>query len=101
LRPPPGIGQAAAGAPFYLLAAGTLGGVVLAAGVTWWLLAPLDSPYRRGGLALVSAFATIPAMLVYPPLHAAFGRAALLATAAASGGAALLLTRRARRLVAS
>jgi hypothetical protein len=101
LRPAPGTGETAAGAPFYLLTAGTLGGLVLAGLVTWRLLAPLESTYRRGGFALVSAFATVPAMLVYPLLHEAFGRAALLATAALAGGAALLLTRRARHLAAS
>jgi hypothetical protein len=102
IRPPPGTGEAAAlGAPLYLLAAGTLGGLILAGVVTWRLLAPLDSTYRRGGLALVSAFATVPAMLVYPPLHAVLGATALLAAAALAGGAALLLSRRARRIAAS
>ncbi|HEY7479259.1 MAG TPA: hypothetical protein VH680_01985 [Gemmatimonadales bacterium] len=101
LRPTPGTGEAAAGARFYLLTAGTLGGLVLAGLVTWRILAPLESTYRRGGLAIVSAFATVPAMLVYPALHAAFGRAAMLATAALAAGAALLLSRRARHLAGS
>ena len=100
MRPAPGAGDAAVGAPLYLLAAGTLGGLVLAGVVTWRLLAPLDSTYRRGGLALVSAFATVPAMLVYPPLDAVLGTPALLAAAALAAVAFLLLSRRARRMAA-
>jgi len=98
VRPPPGSADPALGTPLFLLAAGTLGGVVLAGVVTWRLLAPLDSTYRRGGLALVSAFATVPVMQVYPPLDAAFGTAALLATAGLATGVALFLSRRARRM---
>jgi hypothetical protein len=101
VRPPPGSADPALGAPLYLLAAGTLGGLVLAGTVTWRLLAPLDSTYRRGGLALVSAFATVPVMQVYQPLDAAFGTPALLTTAALATGVALLLSRRARRMAAA
>jgi len=101
VRPPPGTADPALGAPLYLLAAGTLGGVVLAGVVAWRLLAPLDSTYRRGGLALVSAFATVPVMLLYQPLDAAFGTPALLAAAALAAGAAWLLSRLARRIAAT
>ena len=101
LRPPPGTAEPALGAPLYLLAAGTLGGLVLAGVVAWRLLAPLDSTYRRGGLALVSAFATVPIMQLYQPLDAAFGTPALVATAVLAGGAAWLLARRARRIAAT
>jgi hypothetical protein len=100
-RPPPGSADPALGAPLYLLAAGTLGGLVLAGVVAWRLLAPLDSTYRRGGLALVSAFATVPVMQVYQPLDAAFGTTALLVTAALATVVALLLSRRARRMAAA
>ena len=101
LRPPPGTAEPALGAPLYLLAAGTLGGLVLAGVVAWRLLAPLDSTYRRGGLALVSAFATVPIMQLYQPLDAAFGTPALLAAAALAAAAAWLLSRRARRIAAT
>jgi hypothetical protein len=101
VRPPPGSADSALGAPLYLLAAGTLGGLVLAGVVAWRLLAPLDSTYRRGGLALVSAFATVPIMQLYRPLDAAFGTPALLAAAALAAGAAWLLSRRARRIAAT
>jgi hypothetical protein len=101
LRSPPGTADPALGAPLYLLAAGTLGGLVLAGVVAWRLLAPLDSTYRRGGLALVSAFATVPTMQLYQPLDVAFGTPALLAAAALAAGAAWLLSRRARRIAAT
>jgi hypothetical protein len=98
LRPPPGSADPALGAPLYLLAAGTLGGLVLAGVVAWRLLSPLDSTYRRGGLALVTAFATVPVMQLYRPLDAAFGAPALLLAAGVAAVAALLLARRARRI---
>jgi hypothetical protein len=101
VRPPPGSVEPSLGAPLYLLAAGTLGGLVLAGVVAWRLLAPLASTYRRGGLALVSAFATVPIMQLYQPLDAAFGTPALVAAAALAAGAAWLLSRRARRLAAT
>ena len=101
VRPAAGAGDPTAGGALYLLMAGTLGGLVLAGAVTWWLLAPIDSTYRRGGLSLVSAFATVPAMLIYPPLHAALGTPALLGAAALAATAALLLCRRARRLASA
>jgi hypothetical protein len=101
VRPPPGTAEPALGAAFYLLAVGTLGGLVLAGVVAWRLLAPLDSTYRRGGLALVSAFATVPIMQLYRPLDAAFGTPALVAAAALAAGAAWVLSRRARRIGAT
>jgi hypothetical protein len=99
IRPAAGA-DPALGAPLYLLLAGTLGGLLLAGVVTWRLLAPLGSTYRRGGLALVSAFATVPFMQLYRPLDIAFGPAALIAAAAAASLAAWLLVRRARRIAA-
>jgi hypothetical protein len=101
VRPPPGTPASATGGPVYLLAAGTLGGLVLAGVVAWRLLAPLDSTYRRGGLALVSAFATVLVMQIYPFLDSAFGTPALLGVAGLAACAALLLSRRARRLAAA
>jgi hypothetical protein len=102
VRPPPGAAlDTAAGAPLYLLAAGTLGGLVLAGVVAWRLLAPLDSTYRRGGLALVSAFATVLLMQVYPLLDATLGTPALGAAAVLAAATALLLARHARRMAAT
>jgi hypothetical protein len=100
LRPPAGTTEPALGVPFYILTFGTVGGLVLAGVVAWWLLRPLESTYRRGGLALVSAFATVVVMQVYRPLDAAFGVPALLAAAALAGALAWLLARRARRMAA-
>jgi hypothetical protein len=100
LRPPAGTTDPALGAPLYLLLAGTVGGLVLAGVVAWRLLSPLQSTYRRGGLALVSAFATVVVMQIYRPLDAAFGVPALLGAAALAGALAWHLARRARRMVA-
>jgi hypothetical protein len=100
LRPPAGTTGPALGAPLYLLLAGTLGGLVLAGVVTWRLLAPLQSTYRRGGLSLVSAFATVVVMQAYRPLDAAFGVPALLGASAIACGLAGLLARRARIMAA-
>jgi hypothetical protein len=101
LRPPAGAGEPALGAPMVLLLAGTLGGLLLAGVVVWRLLAPVQSTYRRGGLALVASFATVVVMQIYRPLDAAYGVPALLAVAALAGLTAWLLGRRARRLAAS
>ena len=101
LRPPAGTADPATGVPLLLLAVGTLGGLVLAGVVVWRLLAPLDSTYRRGGLAIVSAFATVVLMQLYRVLDAALGTPALLAAAGLSGAVALLLFRRARRMASA
>ena len=100
LRPPAGATEAALGAPLYILLFGTLGGLLLAGVVAWRLLRPLQSTYRRGGLAMVSAFATVVLMQIYRPLDAAFGVPALLGGAVLSAGVAWLLARMARRMAA-
>jgi hypothetical protein len=64
---------------FYWIMAGTLAGLVSAAAVSWHLLDPLPSTYRRGGLAIVSAFATVLLMLLCTPVFEIFGRTGLLA----------------------
>ena len=96
---PPGTPQAPSevGFPFYLLVFGTFGGIVLAAAVAWWLLAPIGSTYRRGGLALVSAFATILLMLICMPVDQWLGAPGLAGLLAVCGAAAALFGRRARR----
>jgi hypothetical protein len=82
----------------YLLFGGTVGGILAAAGAAWHLLQPIPSLYRRGGLAIVSGFATVLLMLVCIPVHQMFGQAGLLVTMALSGIAAALLAARTRRL---
>jgi hypothetical protein len=86
------------GLPLVLLLGGTIGGLLLAAVTTWHLLAPIESAYRRGGLSLVSSFATVVLMLVTMPLNHWAGRAGLFALAVLAAGLGLLLARRARRL---
>lgn len=100
LRPPAGSTEPSPGAALYLLVIGTLGGLLLAGVVAWRLLAPIGSTYRRGGLALVCAFATVVVMQIYRPIDAAFGQPALVAVAGVAGTLAWALARRARRLAA-
>jgi hypothetical protein len=82
----------------YLLFGGTLAGTLIAAWAAWRLLDPIPSTYRRGGLAMVSAFATVVLMLVCIPIHQLLGRTGLLLLLGLSGITAMLLARRAKRL---
>ena len=84
----------------YLVFGGTLAGVLTAAWVAWHLLGPIASDYRRGGLAMVSGFATVLLMLVCIPINQLLGRTGLIALLALSLLSATLLGRRARRLKA-
>jgi hypothetical protein len=95
VRPAAGSPPDVAG-PFYLLLGGTLAGLALAGVVAWRLLAPLGSAYRRGGLAMVSAFATVIAMLLCIPVNQLLGHPGLGGLIALSLVASLLLARRAR-----
>jgi hypothetical protein len=65
-----------------ILLTGLLAGMAGAAATAWLALGFLESWFRRGGLALVSAFGTVLAMLVLVPLDGAFGPAGLGAAAA-------------------
>jgi hypothetical protein len=85
----------------YLLFGGTLAGVLIAAWAAWRLLAPIESAYRRGSLAMVSGFATVLLMLVCIPIHQLLGQTGLIILLALSGIVAALLGRRASRLGAN
>lgn len=82
----------------YWIAGGTLAGVFLAGFVGWRLLEPVTSTYRRGGLAIVSAFATVVLMLVSTRVFDAFGRNGLLGLAGFCALAFTLFAYQARRL---
>ena len=83
-------GPAAAGTAFYLLIFGTIGAMALAAVTAWFVLRPVDSWFRRGGLSIVSAFFAFVLSLVTLPANAIFGRLGLLsATTVFIAGAAL------------
>jgi hypothetical protein len=77
-----------------LLMLGTLGALAVSAALTWRRLAPVDSYYRRGGLALVSVFATFVMAVLAAPLHHFAGSAGLLGLAAVALAGSLLLARR-------
>ena len=79
-------------APFLLLS-GTLAALGASAALTWQRLRPVDSYYRRGGLALVSAFGTFVMAVLATPLHHFFGAGALLGLGAAAAIACLFLLR--------
>ena len=79
-----------------LLLAGTMAALLVSAGLAWHLLAPIDSYYRRGGLAMVSAFATFVMAVLAAPLHHFLGPLALLGLAAVAGAAGFLLARERR-----
>ena len=80
-----------------LLVGGTFAGFVLAPAFAWWLLAPIQSLYRRTALAIGSSFGTVVLMLIGVPVHQRFGQPGLagLAFGLAIGTAAFAL--RARR----
>ena len=80
---------------FYLLVGGTFGGIFLAGYAAWRLLSLIPSTYRRGGLSLVSGFATVLLMLICIPIYQLSGRTGLYALLAGCGVAAALLGRRA------
>ena len=96
VRPPVPPADVATGPSFYLLVLGTIAGLMLAGFVAWWLLAPLPT-YRRGGLSLVAAFATVLPMLICMPVNQLAGRTGLGALAAAALGLSMLLGTQARR----
>lgn len=83
--------------PFYLLVGGTLVGILVAAYTAWRLLSPVGSTYRRGGLSIVTAFATVLLMLVCIPVNQLWGRNGLLLLLGVSGLSAIMLARSARR----
>jgi hypothetical protein len=88
---------ASGGAPLYLLFFGTLAGLCTAGAVAWRLLSPILSTYRRGGLSLASAFATVVVMLLCIPVHQIAGRAGLIGLGITALLVAFFLGRRARR----
>lgn len=97
----PAAGRTATGAPSAaattLLLGGTFGGFVMAGISAWWLLAPLDSLYRRAALALASSFATVVLMLAALPVHQWAGQPGLLGFALLLATGALVFALRARR----
>jgi hypothetical protein len=91
----------AAGPAFYLLVFGTLGGLVLAGVVAWGLLPPIISTYRRGGISIVTAFATVLPMLLCMVANQLAGRAGLVGLAVLALALAIGLGTQARRVGAA
>jgi hypothetical protein len=76
---------------FYLLVGGTLAGIFFAGCVAWFLLAPIPSTYRRGGLSMVCGFATVILMLICMPVYQLLGRSGLYGLLLLTGVSSLLL----------
>jgi len=74
-----------------LILTGWLGGACIAALMAWAVMAPIASSYRRGGFAMVAAFATLALALITMPADALFGRTGLLTIGMSglAGGAVL------------
>jgi hypothetical protein len=81
------------GPALVLLLGGTLLALLASAGTAWVCLTPIDSYYRRGGLALVCAFATFVTSVLAAPLHHFFGQGALLGVGGGALAGALVLLR--------
>ena len=90
---PPSDGPVGSGPALVLLLGGTLLALLASAGTAWACLAPIDSYYRRGGLALVCTFATFVMSVLAAPLHHFFGQGALLGVGAGALAGGLLLLR--------
>jgi hypothetical protein len=99
LRPATPSDAPSLGAPLYLLFFGTLAGLLLAGVLAWRLLSPILSTYRRGGLSVVSALATVMAMLLCIPAHQLAGRRGLVALGLTALLVSFVLARGARRAV--
>ena len=89
----PSDGPVGSGAALVLLLGGTLLALLASAGAAWACLTPIDSYYRRGGLALVCTFATFVMSVLAAPLHHFFGQGALLGVGAGALAGGLLLLR--------
>jgi hypothetical protein len=89
----PSDGPVSNGPTLVLLLGGTLLALLASAGTAWACLTPIDSYYRRGGLALVCAFATFVMSVLAAPLHHFFGQGALLGVGAGALVGGLLLLR--------
>ena len=82
------------GAALYVLVIGTLAAMAIGGTVAWRGLAPVASPFRRGVLSMIAAFATFVGALLATPIHYFLGAPGLLALAGVSLLAAFALSRR-------
>jgi hypothetical protein len=89
----PSDGPVSSGPALVLLFGGTLLALLTSAGTAWACLIPIDSYYRRGGLAVVCAFATFVTSVLAAPLDHFLGQGALLGVGAGALAGALVLLR--------
>lgn len=82
------------GTAFYVLVIGTLAAMAIGGTVAWRGLAPVASPFRRGVLSMIAAFATFVGALLATPVHYFLGAPGLLALAGIGLLASFALSRR-------
>jgi hypothetical protein len=88
-------------APAMLLFGGTVGGMLAGAAGTWRALRPVASTWRQGGLAMVTAFATLVVSLLAVPVDTSFGHWGVLALAVLGAALAWRLSRAVARAAAA
>lgn len=98
LRPTSGLAQVDTGAAYVnLFLYGLLGGLMFTGATAWFLMSPIDSSFRRGGLSIVAAlFGFLVSMGVTFLTNELLGGTALLGVAVISLVVAVALGRRAR-----
>ncbi len=80
-----------------VILAGWMGSAIAGGFVSWTLLKPIRSAYRRGGLAMVGGFAGLLFAFVTAPVDGVLGRWGLLGLAGVAGLWFLLLARKIAR----
>ena len=80
-----------------LVLLGWLGGALFGAAVSWSIMAPIASTYRRGGFAMVAGFGTLLLAFVTAPVDSLFGRCGLLGLTGLAALIVVLVLRWTRR----
>lgn len=88
-------------APAVILFGGTVGGMLAAAAGTWRALRPVNSTWRQGGLAMVSAFASLVVSVLAVPADSTLGHWGVLGLALAGAALAWRLARAVARAAAA
>jgi hypothetical protein len=88
-------------APAVILFGGTVGGMLAAATGTWRALRPVNSTWRQGGFAMVSAFASLVVSVLAVPADSYLGPWGVLGLVLAGAALAWRLARAVARAAAA